>query len=91
MRNAVSRRRWESVDAPNSNSSKISVSGRNEIVVPVSPRLGLADDFDITLRHAAGKFLPMNVLPSRRTSATSHSESALTTETPTPWSPPETL
>ena len=29
--------------------------------------------------------------PSRRTSATSHSESAFTTETPTPCRPPETL
>ena len=29
--------------------------------------------------------------PSRRTSATSHSESALTTDTPTPCNPPETL
>jgi hypothetical protein len=30
-------------------------------------------------------------LPSRRTSATSHSERAFTTETPTPWRPPDTL
>jgi hypothetical protein len=31
------------------------------------------------------------VLPSRWTSAASHSESAFTTETPTPCRPPETL
>ena len=36
MRNAVSRSRWASVDAENSVSSKISRSGRNEIVVPLS-------------------------------------------------------
>ena len=36
VRNAVSRRRCRSVSAENSSSSKISASGRNEIVVPVS-------------------------------------------------------
>ena len=31
------------------------------------------------------------IFPSRWTSATSHSDSALTTETPTPCRPPDTL
>ena len=41
VRNAVSRRRWTRVCTESSSSSKISASGRNEIVVPVSPAFAL--------------------------------------------------
>ena len=59
MRNAVSRRRWESVADENSISSKISRSGRNEIVVPVS--FGLADDLEVGLRDAARELLAIDL------------------------------
>ena len=42
VRNAVSRRRCRRVSRENSRSSKISESGRNEIVVPVSPEIPTA-------------------------------------------------
>ena len=88
MRNAISRRRCASVSAENSSSSKISASGKNEIVVPVLLRV--ADDLHVALRHAARELLAVD-LAVAPTSATSHSDSALTTETPTPCRPPETL
>ena len=43
------------------------------------------------LGDAARVLLRVQTWPSRRISTRSCSESALTTETPTPWRPPETL
>ena len=90
VRNAVSRSRCVTVAASMSISSKISVSGMNEIVVPVSsgaasPTISMSPCG--TPRANSWRY----VLPSRRTSAMSHSDSAFTTERPTPCRPPETL
>ncbi len=90
VRKAVSRSRCCSVSAESSSSSKISASGKNEIVVPVSP----FSTSPTTARSALGTPRVNSCrysLPPRRTSATSHSERAFTTETPTPCNPPETL
>ena len=89
VRNAVSRSRWRSVSRENSISSKISGSGRNEIVVPVS--FGDADRPHVALRHAARELLPVDLPVALDRRRSSHSESAFTTDTPTPWRPPETL
>ena len=79
----------ESLSAENSVvSSKISLSGRNAIVVPVSfvsPTTVIGPWGSPRENSCRWTF------PSRRTSATSHSESAFTTDAPTPWRPPETL
>jgi hypothetical protein len=88
VRKAVSRSRCASVVAESSVSSKTSASGRNEMVVPVpfaSPTTLISPCG--TPRANSCRY----TLPSRLTSATSHSESAFTTETPTPCNPPETL
>ena len=89
MRNAISRKRETSVVASNTVSSKISASARNEIVVPFSvdsPTICIG-----ALRDAAVELLAVDLRRRGETSTTSHSESAFTTETPTPCRPPETL
>ncbi len=88
VRKAVSRRRVWSTSASHSISSKISVSGLKLIVVPVSFVGPIAFIFAVGSPRANSW---RQIFPSRCTSATSHSESAFTTETPTPCSPPETL
>ena len=52
--------------------------------------VGLADDLQRGLGNAVAKRMQCSS-PSRQTVSSSHSDSALTTDTPTPWSPPETL
>ena len=88
MRNAISRRRETSVEAWNSVSSKIVASGWNEIVVPFS-ELGPSSCIGPCGTPRANSW--RYVLPSSSTVAISQSESALTTDAPTPCSPPETL
>ena len=89
VRNAVSRRRCSSVAYSKSSVSKISASGRKVIVVPVS--LVGSPLLELALRRAALVAPGVQTWPSRRTSTSSRSDSALTTETPTPCRPPETL
>ncbi len=88
VRKAVSRRRSARVAKSKSISSKISRSGRKVILVPVAL---VALPF---LKSAAGwprSYSWLQEWPSLEISSSSRSESALTTETPTPCSPPETL
>jgi hypothetical protein len=88
VRNATSRKRDSSVVASYTVSSKISASARNVVVVPVSldsPAVVIGPRG--TPRSNSCRY----TLPSRSTWTTSHSESALTTDAPTPCSPPETL
>ena len=67
-------------------SSKISGSGQNRMVVPVR-RLGLPlRSFEVDLPRANSC---SQWDPSRSTSTSSFEESAFTTDTPTPCSPPE--
>ena len=68
----------------NSILGKISASGRKRIVVPVVlvDPLGLTGPSGCPLRYSCRQ-----IWPSRRTSASSHSDSALTTVTPTPCKP----
>src|SRR5579862_8931556 len=71
VRNAVSRKRCRSVSAEKSSSSKTSASGRNEIVVPVSLLMPTGFMSLVgTPRANSWRY----TLPSRSTSATSHSE-----------------
>ena len=88
MRNAVSRSRCSSVAKSKSSVSKTSASGRKVIVVPVS---SVASPWAIGPVGAPRSKDCVQTNPSRRTSTSSRSDSALTTETPTPWSPPDTL
>ena len=76
------------MSSSHSTSSKISWSGMKMIVVPVS-FVGPA-----ALRSVVGSPRAKSwrqIFPSRLTSTVSHSDSAFTTDTPTPWSPPDTL
>ena len=66
----------------------MSASGLNVTVVPRSV-VGSPLTSSVVGSPRAKLCVQMN--PSRRTSTVSHSESALTTETPTPCRPPETL
>ena len=61
VRNAVSRRRCDSVAAENSVSSKTSGSGRNEIVVPDSSFVGDADRLHVPGGLAAGELLAVHL------------------------------
>ncbi len=79
------------VAASTSSSSKISESGRKVIVVPVGSSFAIAPTTSTSPRGAPRSNSWRCTLPSRRTSAARRSESALTTETPTPCSPPDTL
>ena len=89
LRKASSRSRCSSTSKSNSILEKIWLDGRKVTFVPersaVSP----------VMRSGASGSPPAKrmaySLPSRRMSSSSHSDSAFTTETPTPWSPPETL
>ena len=63
-------------------------SGQNVIRVPVLR--------DVPVGRIGASGTPRSydcaqTFPSRRTSTSSRFESAFTTETPTPWRPPETL
>src|SRR6476619_5789797 len=89
VRYADSRRRCESVSNEYSIVSNISESARNCVVVPRRPPLG-----PIFLTGVFGfprTYSWLQTLPSRADSTRIHEDSALTTLTPTPWRPPETL
>jgi hypothetical protein len=88
FRNESSRRRCESVSKLNSIDGKISVSGRKVTRVPVRSVVPIGA---IGAWGTPRRYVWRQPRPSRRISSSSHSESAFTTETPTPWSPPETL
>ena len=89
MRNAISRSRSMRVCARNSVSSKIVASGQNEIVVPCF--------FDAAVLVSLSWGLPplakccSHLPPSRWISTSRRLDSALTTDAPTPWRPPEIL
>ena len=70
---------------------KIVVSARKEVVVPWSVRIvELADHLDRSGRHAALVLLAIDLAVAADIDP-HHSESALTTDAPTPCRPPETL
>jgi hypothetical protein len=88
FRNDSSRSRWERTSKENSVSVKISLSGLKVMRVPV------LRDFPVILRgeDVSPRTKPIWYTdPSRRISAVNASDRAFTTETPTPWRPPETL
>ena len=88
LRNDSSRSLPERISKENSVSVKISVSGRNVTLVPAFRDLPVAWRGDtVSPREKRIRWTD----PSRRTSATSSSDRAFTTETPTPCNPPETL
>ena len=74
------------VSAENACLPKISGSGRKLIEVPV-PRA--APTLRSLLTALPRSYFCSQSAPSRRTSAVSCSDSALTTDEPTPWRPPE--
>src|SRR3954451_18608897 len=89
VRYADSRIRWAIVSNEESVVSHISGSARKDVFVPRRSPCG-------PTRWTGPVGLPRwyswaQTLPSRDVSTRSHSESALTTLTPTPWRPPETL
>ena len=69
----------------------MSASGRNVTVVPVAPSPGSFAPFCSSFWGAPREYSCDQSYPSRRISTSSRSDSALTTETPTPCRPPETL
>ncbi len=77
--------------ARNSVSSKIVASGQNVTVVPVRSRGAGPVALSFFLISPPSANSAMWCLPSRSMSRTSFVDRAFTTETPTPWSPPETL
>ena len=88
FRYASSRSRPSRISNLNVGSSKISRSGLNVIVVPVFA--AFPTFFSVSAVFPRAKAI-RHACPSRRTSARSHSDSAFTTDTPTPCSPPDTL
>ncbi len=90
FRNAISRSRWLSVSKLKSVSSKMSPSGKNVIVVPVSAPVRRSPFSSCVFGSPRSKCW-RQTWPSRRTSSSSDSDSAFTTEMPTPCRPPETL
>src|SRR5437773_6212549 len=67
---------------------KIFVSGLNQTVVPVPFALPMTSSFSVVLPRSNAMWCR---LPSRSTHTSSFSDSAFTTDTPTPCNPPETL
>jgi hypothetical protein len=76
------------VENSNSVASKISASGRKVMMVPVAV---VGSPLVSSVCGTPRAYSWSQVKPSRRTSISSFSDSALTTETPTPCRPPETL
>ncbi len=91
LRKAITCRRSITVWARNSTSSKMVASGQKVTVVPVRPRGALP----VTSSLPTGLPPSLNSRtwwsPSLSISSSSRVDRALTTETPTPWRPPETL
>ena len=88
VRNAVSRIRSASVAKSYSISRKISLSGMKVIVVPV---IELSAPLVSSFCGLPRTYSCVYSLPSVLISRWSRSDSALTTETPTPCRPPDTL
>ena len=88
MRKASSRSRFANVAQSNRVSVKISVSGLKVTVVPVPFAFPTTLSF-LTVSPRSNAMWWR--LPSRSTQTSSFSESAFTTDTPTPCSPPDTL
>ena len=99
FRNAITCKRSATVANRNSVSSNTSGSGQNVTAVPVCPRFDCATALSLpwgtpgfTVRPVfSAAYSWRHVLPSRSTSSTRRVDSALTTDTPTPCSPPDTL
>ena len=98
VRKAISRRRRHKVSKSKWRWEKMSAEGRKVIFVPLSLcGKPLPLDSEVELRSLSGsKLLPslkdmQNLRPPRHTVRSSDCESALTTETPTPCKPPDTL
>ena len=66
-------------------------SGQKRTVVPVRPARRLADDLELGLELPAVLEVDVVALAVAVDLASTRRDSALTTETPTPWRPPETL
>src|SRR5215207_10363552 len=89
VRYADSRRRWLIVSNENSTVSNISASARKLVRVPRRDPCGPSF---LTLPSGLPRSYSCDhTLPSRADSTRIHEERALTTLTPTPWRPPETL
>ena len=88
LRKAISRSRRDRMSKSNSVTSKICLSGRKVIRVP---RLRLRPIRLNSLLGTPRSYSWEKYLPSWNTSQRSHSDRALTTDTPTPCRPPETL
>ena len=87
VRKACSWRRSASIRLSNSTpSTKISGSGQNVMIVPV---LRVALPLVSLVVALPRTKVCVHEAPSRITWTTSFSERAFTTDTPTPWSPPE--
>jgi hypothetical protein len=91
LRNAIIWNRSSSVWARNVVSSKMVGSGQKRTVVPLWPAGRLADGCSASLRSPPSMKSIAWRVPSRSISTSSLVDSAFTTDTPTPWSPPETL
>src|SRR5664280_1293470 len=91
LRNAITCNRSTTVCARNSISSKMEASGQKEMVVPVRPRGAgpVASSLPVGLPPFSNS--RTWCLSSRSISSNSRLDRALTTETPTPWRPPDTL
>ena len=88
MRKAISRKRLVIVSKLNSVVSKISSLGQNRVVVPVS---SVASCLSSSPSGTPKAKAWVQRKPSRLMSTSTRRLSALTTETPTPCRPPETL
>ncbi len=95
FRKASSRRRCSSVFRSNSMVEKVSAEGKKVTLVPVSGSpLGRFGASPVTFRGDTASPLAKRIswiLPSRQIFRSSQSDRALTTLTPTPCRPPETL
>ena len=89
LRNANSRRRCSRVLKSNSAMEKVLSDGRKVTSVPVRPSLSATAASGSSGSPSAKRM--KCALPPRKMRSSSHSERALTTETPTPCSPPDTL
>ncbi len=89
LRKASSRRRCSSVAKSNSTIVKVCVDGRNVTAVPRLPPASPVTASGATASPCENSMKCS--LPSRQIESLSQVDSALTTETPTPCSPPDTL
>ena len=89
LRNASSRRRCSSVAQSNSVMVKVCLEGRNVTSVPRRSNAGPMSASGATASPSWNSITDSR--PSRQIVSLSMLDSALTTETPTPCSPPDTL